>query len=348
MGNRPTIADIAKRVGVSPGAVSFALNGRPGVSEQTRARILEVAREMNWRPHRAARALGGAQAGAVGLVLARDPRTLGSEQFYTQILYGMQDVLSARSSAVQIQLVRDLAAEIDLYRDWASEHRVDGLVLVDLRLDDPRIDVVRELGLPAVALGLPGEPGRLPSVWADDAEAMTTIVDYLAALDHRRIAHIAGPPVYQHTARRTAALREQAAARGLRAAESVPTDFSDAEGATATRALLSRADRPTAIVYDSDLMAAAGLGVALEMGIEVPRALSIVSFDDSVLTRIVHPALTCLSRDTYALGAQVATTLLQAIADPGSRESVRTETPRLVVRGSTARAATATAGTVAD
>ncbi|WP_097328077.1 LacI family DNA-binding transcriptional regulator [Paractinoplanes atraurantiacus] len=337
MGNRPTIADIAKRVGVSPGAVSFALNGRPGVSEQTRARILEVAREMNWRPHRAARALGGAQAGVVGLVLARDPRTLGSEQFYTQILYGMQDMLSAHSSAVQMQLVRDTTAEISLYRHWASEHRVDGLVLVDLQLDDPRIAVVRELGLPAVTLGLPGEPGQLPSVWADDAEAMTTIVDYLAALDHRRIAHVAGPPVYQHTARRAAALRAQVTERGLHAGESVPTDFSDAQGAAATRALLSRAERPTAIVYDSDLMAAAGLGVALEMGIEVPRQLSIVSFDDSVLTRIVHPALTCLSRDTHALGAQVATTLLEAIADASFRESVRTETPHLVVRGSTAR-----------
>ncbi|WP_127507555.1 LacI family DNA-binding transcriptional regulator [Actinoplanes solisilvae] len=337
MSNRPTIADIAKRVGVSPGAVSFALNGRPGVSEQTRARILEVARDMNWRPHRAARALGGAQAGVVGLVLARDPRTLGSEQFYTQILYGMQDVLSARSSAVQMQLVRDTAAEIDLYRLWASEHRVDGVVLVDLQLDDPRIEVVRSLGLPAVTLGQPGEPGLLPSVWADDAEAMTTIVDYLAALDHRRIAHVAGPPIYQHVARRAAALHEQALVRGLRAGESVGTDFSDAQGAAATRALLSRADRPTAIVYDSDLMAAAGLAVALEMGIEVPRALSVVSFDDSVLTRIVHPALTCLSRDTYALGAQVASALLQAIADPSSREAIQTETPRLVVRGSTAR-----------
>jgi len=339
VGNRPTIADIAKRVGVSAGAVSFALNGRPGVSDQTRARILEAAREMNWRPHRAARALGGAQAGVVGLVLARDPRTLGSEQFYTQILYGMQDVLSARSSAVQMQLVPDTAAEIDLYRHWASEHRVDGVVLVDLQLEDPRIAVVRELGLPAVTLGLPGEPDQLASVWADDAEAMTTIVDYLATLDHRRIAHVAGPPMYQHVARRAAALHDKAAERGLHAAESVATDFSDAQGAAATRALLSRADRPTAIVYDSDLMAAAGLGVALEMGIEVPRSLSIVSFDDSVLTRIVHPALTCLSRDTYALGAQVATSLLEAIADPAARENVRTETPRLVVRGSTARPA---------
>ena len=68
------------------------------------------------------------------------------------------------------------------------------------------------------------------------------------------------------------------------------------------------------------------------------KALSIVSFDDSVLTSIVHPQLTCLSRDTYAFGAQVAQSLLAAIADPSARTSVQTETPRLLVRGSTARA----------
>ncbi|AGL14323.1 LacI family DNA-binding transcriptional regulator [Actinoplanes sp. N902-109] len=337
MGNRPTIADIAKRVGVSPGAVSFALNGRPGVSEQTRARILEAAREMNWRPHRAARALGGSQAGVVGLVLARDPRTLGSEQFYTQLLYGMQDALSARSFAVQMQLVRDTAAEIALYRDWASEHRVDGLVLVDLQVDDPRVAVLDELRLPAVTLGPRHERG-LPSVEADDGQAMITIVDYLATLGHRHIAHVAGPPIYRHTARRMTALREHAVSRGLDVGESVSTDFSDAQGAAATRTLLSRHRRPSAIIYDSDLMAAAGLGVALELGVRVPQELSIVSFDDSVLTRIVHPQLTCLSRDTYALGAQVAECLLATIADPGAPHSVQSETPRLVVRGSTARA----------
>ncbi|MFI5935880.1 LacI family DNA-binding transcriptional regulator [Actinoplanes sp. NPDC051494] len=332
MTERPTIADIARRAGVSPGAVSFALNGRPGVSEQTRARVVEVAREMRYRPHRAARALGGARAGIVGMVLARDPRTLGSEHFYTQLLYGMQDVLAARSTAVQMQFVRDTAAELALYRDWASEYRVDGLVLVDPLVGDPRVAVVGELRIPAVTLG-PDRDDGLPGVWADDGAAMTTIVDHLTGLGHRHIAHVAGPPVYRHTARRAAVVR------GLDGGESVPTDFSDAQGAAATRALLSRPGPPSAIIFDSDLMAAAGLGVALEMGVRVPRDLSIVSFDDSVLTRVVHPGLTSLSRDTYALGAQVAECLLAVMADPGARPGVRAATPELVVRGSTARVA---------
>jgi DNA-binding LacI/PurR family transcriptional regulator len=333
---RPTIADIARRVGVSKGAVSFALNGRPGVSEATRARILQVADEMNWRPHSAARALGGARAGAVGLVIARPASTLGVEPFFAQLLSGLQARLSTESMAMNLLVVEDSAAEIEIYREWTSAHRVDGFVLVDPTVRDPRFEALEELGVPAVVLGGPGRFGALSSVWADDREAMLSVVDYLAALGHRRVAHVAGLPGLRHTQRRIRALRDSVRRLGLVGTVSLPTDFSDAEGAAATRALLSRPRRPTAIVYDSDVMALAGLGVAGEMGVRVPGEVSIVSFDDSVLTRVTHPSITSLSRDTIALGGQVAEVLLQVIADPALRRDVKTATPRLVVRESTA------------
>ncbi|WP_045302006.1 LacI family DNA-binding transcriptional regulator [Saccharothrix sp. ST-888] len=334
---RPTIADIARQAGVSKGAVSFALNGRPGVSEATRERILLVAEEMNWRPHSAARALGGARSGAVGLVIARPARTIGVEPFFAQLLSGLQAGLSARAVALQLLVVEDTAAEIEVYRRWASEHRVDGFIVVDLKVRDERVEVLERLGVPAVVLGGPGRHGTLPSVWADDREAMLSIVHYLAALGHRRIAHLAGLPSFRHTQRRIRALRDSARSLGLIEAVSVPTDFSDSEGAAATRRLLAQPQRPTAIVYDSDVMAVAGLGVATEMGVPVPGELSIVSFDDSVLARIVHPALTALSRDTFALGEQVARQLLTAIDAPGTVRDLQTPTPLLTVRESTGR-----------
>ncbi|GAA3919933.1 LacI family DNA-binding transcriptional regulator [Streptomyces gulbargensis] len=332
---RPTIADIASRAGVSKGAVSFALNGRPGVSAATRERILRVAEEMNWRPHSAARALGGARAGTVGLVLARPARTIGLEPFFGQLLSGLQAALSTRGTALQLLVVEDTAAEIEVYRRWASEHRVDGFVLVDLQVRDPRVPVLEELGVPAMVIGGPGRHGRLPSVWADDREAMLSLVEYLAALGHRRIAHLAGLPAFQHTRRRIRAVRDGARRLGLEAV-SLPTDFSDAEGAAATRTLLARPRRPTALIYDSDVMAVAGLGVAAEMGVAVPGELSVVSFEDSALARIVHPALTALTRDTFALGEQVARALLALLDDPEEARDIKNPTPRLTVRESTA------------
>ncbi|MFC7614532.1 LacI family DNA-binding transcriptional regulator [Actinokineospora soli] len=336
---RPTIADIAERAGVSKGAVSFALNGRPGVSEETRARVLRIAAEMNWRPHSVARALGGARAGSVGLVLARPARTLGVEPFFGQLLSGLQARLSGESVALQLLIVEDVAAEIEVYRQWSSEQRVDGLVLVDPRTRDPRIDVVDELGVPAVVVGGPRRRGNLCTVWADDRAAMNVLVDYLAALGHKRIAHVAGTREFQHTQRRARALRDAAPRLGLTSVVSVHTDFSDTGGADATRRLLSARERPTAVVYDSDLMAVAGLGVAMEMGVAVPGELSITSFDDSALTRLTHPAITALTRDTYAFGLRAAAALLDLLADPdGAPRDIQTDTPRLTVRESTAPA----------
>jgi DNA-binding LacI/PurR family transcriptional regulator len=102
---RPTIADIAQRAGVSKVAVSYALNGQSGVSEATRRRIIAIAEEIGLSPNSAARALTGAAAQAVGLVLSRPARTLGLEPFFMELISGVEAVLSARSYALTLQVV---------------------------------------------------------------------------------------------------------------------------------------------------------------------------------------------------------------------------------------------------
>ncbi|PRY36254.1 LacI family transcriptional regulator [Umezawaea tangerina] len=331
---RPTIRDIALRAGVSKGAVSLALNGRPGVSETTRSRILAVAEELAWRPNSAARALSAARADSVGLVLARPARTLGVESFFFQLISGLQAELSTRSVALMLQVVEDQDAEIEVYRRWCSEQRVGGVFLVDLRVDDRRVALVEELGLPAVVIGGPGHHGGLASVWADDAKAMVSIIEHLGSLGHRRIARVAGLPGLLHTERRTTAFHEAASAWGITAAECVATDYTDEQGASATRELLSGPTPPTAIVYDNDVMAVAGAGVAAELGVAVPGGVSLVAWDDSPLCRLIHPPLTALARDTFAFGGRAATALL-TVLDGGAPVDVEDQVPVLVPRGST-------------
>lgn len=333
---RPTIADIAERAGVSKGAVSFALNGRPGVSDATRARILAIADEMQWRPHSAARALGKSRAGAVGLVMSRPAQTLGVEPFFGQLVSGLQAGLSTDGTALQLLIVEDRDAEIEAYRRWTAERRVDGFVVLDLLEDDPRLAVLEQLGVPVLVVGGPLDEGSsLSFAWADDTEAMLSLVDYLAALGHHDIVHVAGLPEFRHTQRRIEALEGSRERLDLHC-RSIPTDYSDSEGAAITRRVLSSRERPTAIVYDSDVMAVAGLGVALEMGVRVPADLSMVSFEDSLLTRLTHPALTALARDTQAWGTSIGRLLLELVHDSSRRVTHQSPTPRLVVRESTA------------
>ncbi|MFD0821886.1 LacI family DNA-binding transcriptional regulator, partial [Micromonospora zhanjiangensis] len=311
---RPTIADVARRAGVSKGAVSYALNGQPGVSEATRRRIQAIAREIGFNPSSAARALSGASANAVGLTLCRPARVLGIEPFFMELISGVEATLSDRGYALTLQVVADPDAEIAVYRRWWGERRVDGVLVCDLRIDDRRVPVLEELGLPAVVIGGPGHSGGLANVWSDDAAALEEAVRYLIALGHRRIARVGGLAGLLHTEIRSAAFTVICERLGVADAVSVPSDYTGEEGARATRRLLSSADRPTAVIYDNDVMAVAGLSVAQEMGIVVPTDLSIVAWDDSPLCRLVHPPLTALGRDIPAYGAHAARRLLAAIA----------------------------------
>jgi DNA-binding LacI/PurR family transcriptional regulator len=331
---RPTIADIAQRAGVSKGSVSYALNDRPGVSAPTRRRIVAIAEEVGWHPNRAARALSAARSGACGLALARPARTLAYEPFFAELLSGIEAELSARQVALMLQIVEDVEAETVALRRWWAERRVDGVLLVDLRMDDPRVPLVEELGLPAVIVGGPGPTGSLPFFPGGDANAVSQIMQHLVMLGHRRIDRVAGSPEFSHTQLRTEVF-EQSLARAGASGSVVTTDYSSAAGAQATRQLLSSRSAPTAIVYDSDLMAVAGLSEAQEMGTDVPGELSIASFDDSLVCGVVRPSLTACARDVVGYGAQAAGALLSLIeGEPVPGHVV--EPPRLVLRASTA------------
>jgi DNA-binding LacI/PurR family transcriptional regulator len=332
---RPTIADIAQRAGVSKGAVSYALNGQPGVSDATRQRIVAIAQEIGFNPNNAARTLSGASAKAVGLTLCRPARILSIEPFFMGLISGLEAELSARGFALTLQVVADQENEVAVYRRWWGERRVDGVFVFDLRDHDVRIPVLQELQLPAVVIGGPGETGSVPHIWSDDAGAITEAVRYLATLGHRRIARVGGLPDLLHTQTRTKAFDAVSASLGLDSAVTVPSDYTGEEGSRATRRLLIAADRPTAIIYDNDVMAIAGLAVAQEMGLGVPLDLSIVAWDDSPLCSLVHPPLTALSRDISEYGAHAARQLLAAIA--GEKVgNVEAGTAHLTPRGSTA------------
>ncbi|MBM9507573.1 LacI family DNA-binding transcriptional regulator [Actinacidiphila acididurans] len=334
---RPTIADIAEAAGVSKGAVSYALNGKAGVSDRTRERILEIAARMGWHPSSAARALSDGRAGAVGLVVDRPAWVLGIEPFFMQLIAGVQAGLAETGTALLLQVTEDAGAEEAAYRRWWGERRVDGVLLVDLRESDPRLALLTRVGLPAVVVGhATGTPG-VPSVWIDDAAAVRETLAYLAAMGHRRIARVAGPAHFVHTRERGRAFDSAAEEVGLSGVRCVYTDYSGEDGARATRRLLSGADRPTAIVYDNDVMAVAALGVTQEMGIAVPAELSVVAWDDSELCRLVHPALTAVSRSVPEYGRRAVTALLHLL-DGAEVGDILLPAPVLVPRGSTAPA----------
>ncbi|SDU66626.1 LacI family DNA-binding transcriptional regulator [Jiangella alkaliphila] len=332
---RPTIADVAQRAGVSKGLVSFALNDKPGVSPQTRDRILEAARDLGWQPSLRARALSVNRAFALGLVISRDPEIITGDPFYPSFIAGVERELAPAGQALVLSVVPDEEAELAAYRKLVADRRVDGVFITDLRHDDARIELARELNVPAVTLGHPETPSPFPAVSMDDRAGIEAAVDHLVGLGHRHIAHVAGPARMLHGSRRRRAFEDAMARAGLPAGLVVETEFRAADGAHATRDLLSRPDGPTAIVFANDPMAIAGLGYAQRSGLRVPDQLSVTGFDGSDVGEHIFPALSTVATDAVSWGAVAARVLLRSIAgeEPGD-----TDLPpaRFVPRESTA------------
>ena len=328
----PTIKDVASAAGVSKGAVSFALNDRPGLAPETRRRILEAAAELGWTPSPRARALSVSKALAVGLVVARPPEILRADAFFPSFIAGLETVLSERGHALLLQVAEHDDAVA--YRRLAQEGRVDGVFVTDLQVDDRRPDLLTELALPFVIVG-PGLDGHLgPSLGVDDAPGVKAAVDHLVSLGHRRIAHVSGPQSMVHGRSRRLAWEQALRDAGLPQGLCIEADFSAESGAAATRHLLGLEERPTGIVYANDLMAMAGLSLAVSRGIGVPDQLSITGYDDMEIAAHLQPSLTSVSTDVVAWGRAAATRLLEVIHHlpetpvdlPGARLVVRSST----------------------
>lgn len=337
---RPTIVDVAERAGVSKGLVSLALNDRPGVADATRRRIRVAAEQLGWTPSIRARALSVDRAFAIGLVLARDPSVIAADPFFPAFIAGVEGVMAARRYAVTLALVPSPEREAEEYRRLVAEGRVDGVILTDLLVDDARPALLASLGLPAITLGHPDAPGPLAAVALDDGPGIRAAVEHLVSLGHRRIAHVAGADCMLHGLRRRAEFETAMRDADLDPSRVVPTDFSAADGARATAALLDAADPPTAIVYANDPMAIAGIGVAQSRGVRVPDGLSVTGFDGSDIGAHLFPALTTVATEVGAWGEAAARTLL-ALIDGEDPADVELPPARLVVRDSTAPAAPA-------
>ncbi len=337
---RATIADIAKAAGVSIAVVSYALNGRPGVSAATRERVLRVADEFGWRPSAAARSIRTGPR-AVGIAVSGEASGIARAASFLDFMAATADVVAERRLTVSLAMTRSVAEAAETYREWWAARQFDVLVVPDPLVEDPRVEALRRVHASAVVLG-PAVGPDLASVSFDEEEAAHRLADYLLELEHRDIAVVTGPSEVQRTLVRNQALATRLTPAGVRLTFH-PTNATAEEAAAATRTLLTGDPRPTAIVYDTDAMAVAGLDVARRSGVQVPWDVSIVATADSALCRLATPAITTLPMPLADLGTAVGRAVL-AVLDGDTEATTVVPVGGLAVRGSTGPAATSPNG----
>lgn len=330
--HRPTISDVARAAGVSTAVVSYALNDRPGVSAATRERVLRVAEEFGWRPSIAARSVrGGPQT--VGLTVSGAPGTIAHDPAFLDFVSAVTDVLGERGLTLAMHVAECAEETARTFRTWWAERRFDAMIVPDVRVDDPRVIGLCRVGAPTVALAPWPVTEGLASVWLDEDDVAARAAAAVLELGHRRVAAVTGPMTMLRTRLRVDALRRTVTEHGGQL-DHRAADASVDGAAAATHALLTGPEPPSAIVYDSDTGALAGLDVARRCGLQVPWDLSVVAVGDSALCRLSTPAITVLPMPMAALGTAVGRATQAVLDGVGGYRGV-VPVSGLVRRGST-------------
>jgi LacI family transcriptional regulator len=324
---RPTIKDVAVRAGVSIATVSRALNDKGDVSVQTRERVRAVARQVGYSADRTARSLATQKTRLVAVVVGDNAghRDL-SLVFFGKVLAAISRRL-AQSSYDPLLLPPS---------DVGLEHRFDAAILIGVDGDDALVADLASRDVPLVGVDVRCTKGRAAYVGSDHADGVRLALAHLHTLGHRRIAHLAGAANTVAGSERLDAFRREGARLGLESSDDLVRhgDFSSASGYRETCALLALAERPTAIVAASDLMALAALQAIRDAGLQPGRDLAIVGFDDLEAAALAHPPLTTIRQDRQELGTLAATRASELIESPDVAPPATVLPVELVVRGS--------------
>ena len=335
--SRPTQRQIAEEAGVSRTTVSLVLNDVPGVrvSPETRQRILEVARRLNYYPDAAARTLVSGRTHTIGFVLCQSPDRIFADAFLPEVLRGVGDAVQENGFRVLIHSVEDVAAP-EAYIGLVRERHTDGIILSGPRSDDQQLPRLKAEGFPVVLLGqLPSSD--IPFVDVDNVGAARQAVNHLLGQGHRRIGMITNAPLAYTAARdRLLGYRQALEEAGLAFDERLVRygDFREESGRVAMCELLGLAERPTAVFVASDLVAFGALVATKERGLTIPDEIALVGFDDVQLAHYVDPPLTTVRLPAYELGYEAAALLTELVSGgPVEEREVLLQT-ELVVRQS--------------
>lgn len=336
---RPRIADVAREAGVSKTAVSFAFNSPERLSPETAVRILEVADSLGYRPHPVARMLTQRRTWTIGVLTPQALSVVFSNPFFGMFSEGV--AAAAETSGYALLFLSPLHGSLARAVGRAT---VDGCVAVGLSGSHPEVEQIRRAGLPTVYVDSHAFPAH-PSVVVDDEQGAGLAAEHVASLGHRAILVIGVEPPAPSSllspdgvmSQRLAGYRAALGAVGISLGDDhVVVGPATIEGGMAClRRAWEDGLRPTAVLAMSDAMAIGAMHAARELGLAVPRDLSVVGFDDIDLARCTSPALTTVHQPVRRKGEEAVRLLLAAIetGEIGAPEQVRLPT-RLIVRGS--------------
>lgn len=314
-----TIKDVAKRANVAPSTVSRVIADSPRISEKTKKKVREAMKELGYHPNFIARSLANKSTQVIGLIMPSSADKAFQNPFFPEVIRGISKAVHDRQYALQLSTGETEAEIYEGVVHMVQGKRVDGVILLYSRANDKIMAYLQKEDVPFVVIGKPHKKAeQITHVDNDNVRAAREATEYLIELGHERIAFVGGNVNLIVTMDRLRGYEKalKSASLPYRKDYIVHEEFLKEGGQEAMKGLLSLKEPPTALVVADDLMALGVLNTLAEMGLSVPADLSIVSFNNVLLSEISRPPLTSVDINIFQLGFEAARNLIQQIENP--------------------------------
>ena len=334
-----TVREVADRAGVHAGTVSRALSPerRHLISEETARRIEQAAEELGYRANRLASGLRTNRSYSVGVLI---PDL--TNPFFPPMARGIEDHLLPRGYTALLTSTESDPAREERSLAALAARQVDGFVFAPSAAGGRLVEQLLASATPLVLVNRGSPGGAAFSVTPDDRRGAMLAIEHLVALGHRRIAHLGGPQELSPAADRHRGHMEALALAGLDADPDLVAfaeTFAEGAGVAPTQALLARGDTFTAVFAANDLLAVDCIDTLRAAGLDCPRDVSVVGFNDMPFAERIQPTLTTIRHSPYEIGRHAAELLLEQIADPAATPRTIVLATQLIARDSTRRRA---------
>ena len=333
-----TIHDLAADLQVSPGTVSKVLNGKGNVTEETRIRIVNRAKELGYVASHSARILKAKHSWTIGVVFS-DIALFGLEHpFFGSIIQAFKNFIEEQGYEM-VFIPKRLGDQEQTYLQWAKNKNVDGVLILTGDLNDPEIIELTQSDIPCVStdIAMPG----LTTVISDDAQGIELMFHHFLHLHRQRIYAMSGSTLSRAYQQRTIAFEKALHDHGIARSKD---DYISSDGYgyqayydVATRWIKQWKTRPDAIMAFSDDIAMALIRALHDQGIRVPEDIMVSGYDDIQFATLFTPSLTTIKQNKRLIAETAATYLLQLIADNPLEKKLYKIPVVLVPRHSTSR-----------
>jgi LacI family transcriptional regulator len=295
-----TLKDIAERAGVTSATVSMVINNKPNISENTRKKVLKIAKELNYYPNVIARGLATKKSNSIGVIV---PNLASS--FVVRVLQGIKSTNRDIEYTVQLfDTVGQKETETQLFQRLARERRIDGVILISSTVTDEELNVFREESVPSIVVARNCE--HLDSVYVNNELGATDATDYLIGKGHTQIACVIteknGVPINE----RLEGYRKSLGQHGITYREDLLFKVDDdtmSNGIEVFHRIHELQPKVTAVFVPAGDMVAIGLiKEAKKKGVKVPEELAVVGFDDIPAAEVVEPSLTTVRQPKLEMG----------------------------------------------